>query len=69
MKSLNERVAKIETHLEHLTKAQNEILVEIQALNRFKWYISGAGALLGVFVVAMTELVRLILEKYLDIVK
>jgi hypothetical protein len=64
---INERVAKIETHLEHMTKAQQEILEEIQALNRFKWYISGAGALVGVFVVALTELVRIFLEKYLNL--
>lgn len=64
---LNERVTKIETHMEHMKEAQVLILEEIKALNRFKWYISGAGALLGVFVVALTELVRMFLEKYLGI--
>ena len=64
---LLERVAKIETHIEHMKESQDLILDEIKALNRFKWYISGAGALLGVFVVALTELVRIFLEKHLGV--
>lgn len=64
---LLERVTKIETHLEHMKRDQDLILEEIKALNRFKWYISGAGALLGVFVVALTELVRIFLEKHLGV--
>jgi hypothetical protein len=63
---INERVAKIETEMNHLSKTQDLILEEIKALNRFKWYISGAGALLGVFVVSLTELVRMFLDRYLN---
>lgn len=64
---LLERVAKIETHMEHMKESQDLILDEIKALNRFKWYISGAGALLGVFVVALTEIVRMFFERYLSL--
>lgn len=71
---LIERVAVIETDIKHFkekqlefNKTQEEILLELQRLNTFKWYLSGAAMAIGFFVTIFIELGRMILEKHLNI--
>ena len=43
------------------------MISELQRLNRFKWYLSGAAMAIGFFVTLLIELGRLIVEKQLNL--
>lgn len=72
--SLVERVSVLETDIRYIKESQKEIIEsqkemisELQRLNRFKWYLSGAAMAIGFFVTLLIELGRLIVEKQLNL--